>query len=42
MKDGTLVDSKYWASSENICFTTFDPINKDELRAEIGEGHSDE
>lgn len=42
MKDGTLVDSKYCASSENIRFTTLDPINKYDLEAEIGEGHSDE
>jgi len=42
MKDGTLVDSKYWLISENIRFTTLDPINKYELGAEIGEGHLDE
>jgi len=42
MKDGTLVDSKYWLISENIRFTTLDPINKYELGVEIGEGHSDE
>ena len=41
MKDGTLVDSKYWASSENIRFTTLDPINMYELEIEIGEGHLD-
>jgi len=42
MKDGTLVDRKYWLISENIRFTTLDPINMDELEAEICEGHSDE
>ena len=39
---GTLVDRRYWISSENIGFTTFDPINKYELGVEIREGHSDE
>ena len=42
MKDGTLVDSKYSASSENVRFITLDPINKDDTARENGEGHSDE
>jgi len=39
MKDSALVDRRYWISSESFGFTTFDPINMVELRAEISEGH---
>jgi len=38
MKDGTLVDSKYCSSSENIRFTKLDPINKDKLELKLVRG----
>ncbi len=38
MKDGTLVDSKYWIILENIMFITLDPIIKDERAPEFVKG----
>ncbi len=38
MKDGTLVDSKYWLILQNIMSITLDPIIKDELAPEFVKG----